>query len=272
MCVILIGAANKVLQHVEDAMDANPHGSGVAWLDKHKGRRVVRYLKGIYAQDEAESLVRSLNGRQIVFHARIATAGGAIPSLTHPFPVEINPDLSLEGKTDMVLFHNGHVWKWEDLRGGRYDGLAWSDSRAVAHGFAIGTVSNFGDARLSGSKYVVFSPDYLGYTPKKSWSHVKGGVLASNRDFLFDWTRYERQQEDEYWNALKKSYERRTELYEQRWGREWDLNSAYEYDAWDDRYERKSLGTLYAKGKDSVWREHRDPIVCSPDPDNPYCD
>ena len=184
MCVILVGHADKILEfHAQKAMDANPHGAGIAWLDTLGGSRTVRFVKGL--EDEpAKSLLSSLGSRQVIFHARIATVGGSVPSLTHPFPIEINPSIALEGTSDLVLFHNGHMTDWETLRGTIHDELPWSDSRAIAHGLAIGTVSNLLDPKVRGSKFVMFSPKFLGHYPKSGWTHVKGAVLASNRDFL----------------------------------------------------------------------------------------
>ena len=195
MCVILSGKADKVLVHLPDAMRANPHGNGVAWVDEVDGKRVIKYIKGM-TDEKAIDLVRSFGSESdIVFHARISTAGGVSEELCHPFPIERVPELKTQGTTDMVLFHNGHVSGWEAFVPDflvKAQPTRWSDSRAIAHAIAMGfiNVKDLG-GKIPGV-YAVLSTEHFPDFPKHfgtirrfgHWTMVKGGVWASNTHFL----------------------------------------------------------------------------------------
>lgn len=195
MCVILVGNANKVYPLLDRAMDANPHGNGVAWIDNMPdGSGIgVRWFKGLREKD-AKSTVKALGELPVIFHARISTVGGTGPLLCHPFPVQLKPKLSLEGMDDMVLFHNGHFSGWEkfapedDVKEHKF---LWSDSRAVAHGLATGAInlSDLGNT-VSGVYAVLSTKPFEGdrnvgtieYYGK--WIDAGDGVQASNLNFL----------------------------------------------------------------------------------------
>lgn len=140
MCVIVVCEkrypTDKELEMFEDE---NPDGAGVAW--REAGR--VRFVKGL----DAEALGRMrpfLEARlPVVLHFRIATVGGKLPQLCHPFPLDgPEPREVMGGVADRVLFHNGtwtdwydyfadsldqDPWKWKHVVRGD-----WSDSRFMA--------------------------------------------------------------------------------------------------------------------------------------------
>jgi hypothetical protein len=100
----------------------------------------VAWKKGL---KDHEAVLQYIESHKIPFplviHFRTASVGGPLPELTHPFPVEENVSLDLEGDTDMVLFHNGHVADWEKWLlqanlGSPYvlPAGGWSDTRALA--------------------------------------------------------------------------------------------------------------------------------------------
>lgn len=193
MCVILSGAANKIYPLLDKAMDANPDGNGLAWVDNTSRGITVRWYKGVSNKD-SKNLVKALGSTLVVFHARIATVGGTTSSLCHPFPVELRPKLDLYGKDEMVLFHNGHYSSWEKLvpEGElKKHEESWSDSRAVAHGLASGAIKTEDLGGNVNGVYALLSTDpfegkagvgtvrYFG-----SWTHIGEGVQASNRNFL----------------------------------------------------------------------------------------
>lgn len=180
MCVIIAGKGVDILEHVDDAMAANPHGAGVAWVTTDtSGGMPFRWRKGLFAPESVKALLTFINNGDAVFHARIGTAGGNTPELTHPFPVEIQPSLALEGESDMLLFQNGHLPSWETLLGGTPRGPDWNDTRAIAHSLATGLLA-FGED--IGSKILVLhnlegEPQYTAYG--SGWIRL-GRVLASN--------------------------------------------------------------------------------------------
>lgn len=195
MCVILHGKANKVLGHMPAAMRANPHGNGLAWIEEVNNKVVVRYEKGM-SDEKAILMVRSFDpNMDIVFHARISTAGSVSDELCHPFPIERIPSLSTSGSSDMVLFHNGHIHHWEYYAPEVLVSLEpehWSDSRAIAHSLAVGSskMAELGKkipgvfAVLSTEKFADF-PKHFGMIRRFGhWTLIKGGVWASNTHFL----------------------------------------------------------------------------------------
>lgn len=108
MCVLLyippmIGVPDD--DTLRECWEANPHGAGFAYTTK----RAVAWQKGfetfeefLYAFKAAKIPARS----HVLIHFRIATHGGIVPHLTHPFPTA--GDLfSLSGSAPSVVAHNG---------------------------------------------------------------------------------------------------------------------------------------------------------------------
>lgn len=153
MCVIFVSDKVRPTEEmVERAFETNPTGAGAAWRDtidvKGKKVNVVRWQKGL-TLDEIKVLAAELP-IPFITHYRIPTCGGSIPELTHPFPIEKNVNLTLDGSIrGYVVFHNGHWGPWKDRsldaaakRGLQVPGGKWSDSRAIAwmaahHGLGI---------------------------------------------------------------------------------------------------------------------------------------
>jgi len=112
MCQILhCETARPSRKQVRRVIDANPDGTGVAWI--HGG--VAQWRKGL-ADDQALDLSQSVP-LPFALHARVATSGGTSSRLTHPFPVSRKSGLSLAGSAPSVLMHNGiwSTWDADDL-------------------------------------------------------------------------------------------------------------------------------------------------------------
>ena len=136
MCVIaIVDDTRPNERHVEAMWDANDHGGGVAWFEDGK----VKWDKGlelVHMQEYVKTLPTPF-----VMHFRIASCGGRSPLLTHPFVINPEVPLELEGSSaeDPILFHNGHLQQWEEMtvnysarRGYKIPKGKWSDTRAVA--------------------------------------------------------------------------------------------------------------------------------------------
>jgi hypothetical protein len=132
MCVIAVCEKRRLThREIEQMNAANPHGIGLAWVNK--GHGLVEYVKGLTAA-EAIALVDRLPMPQVV-HFRLASVGGVRPELCHPFPIEATPALTQAGSAPSVLFHNGHWGEWEGglgLLSGIDESEPWSDTRVMA--------------------------------------------------------------------------------------------------------------------------------------------
>lgn len=138
MCVI-INCVNEFpsLATLESAEQMNPHGAGVAWVENGK----VKYKKGIDLDAKKIFEMTKTLPLPAIIHFRIASIGKIIPELCHPFPINENADLTLEGISDSVLFHNG---TWSNWKKAIEDSISkkqipfslanqeWSDSRSMA--------------------------------------------------------------------------------------------------------------------------------------------
>lgn len=196
MCVIAV-VYEKRPDHgmVEDMVRVNPDGTGMAWRSGPDDARVVEWEKDISLAD-AQKMCDELP-MPFVFHARIETVGGVCKELIHPFPVDLQTDLTLRGKTTgSVLFHNG---SWSDWRqacdkamhtiGLKVPpGRQWSDSRAMAWLSAY-----FGKYYLDWiqEKGVIFGPHNVDFFHGKlyknettGWKDVNG-IWCSND--VFTW-------------------------------------------------------------------------------------
>jgi hypothetical protein len=120
--------------------DHNAHGGGVAWREENdNGEIVVKWSKGMMHLEEMLQIIPQLP-LPYVAHFRIPTCGGSIKQLTHPFPIETNSTMDLEGETkEGVLFHNGSLVGWRhELKvaactgGWKLPKGHYSDSRAMA--------------------------------------------------------------------------------------------------------------------------------------------
>ncbi len=183
MCVILIARTKPLTRKlVNAAMDANPHGNGIAWIEKVKKQKVVRFEKGL-TRREVDRLSLKLP-LPYVFHARIASIGGIHFRLTHPFPVARRDDqLRIHGASRKgVLFHNGTWHDWSALYPQGAPDAMWSDSRAMAD-----LVHQHGEQILEvvppSQKIVRVTVEGV-KTYGNGWTEVAKGIDASNRYFL----------------------------------------------------------------------------------------
>jgi hypothetical protein len=182
MCVILaVHQGLPTRAELMAAERANRDGAGVAWL---KGG-AVHWRKGLTGEEVACLIEDGRVRAPALIHFRIATVGGALPALTHPFPVTRTSPLDLEGTAPAVLAHNGHWGGWRSAvigmrdRGHEAPGGAWSDSRAMA--WAAGVYGHhILDFIAPGQRIATLTVRGLklyGY-----WKR-QGGISYSNRNF-----------------------------------------------------------------------------------------
>lgn len=142
MCVILVCDKSRPTEDmVRNSWSSNNDGGGVAWHGKREdGSPTVKWRKGLTLPEMIK--VAAETPLPYIMHFRIASIGGVVDELTHPFPLDAKVPLWLEGDApDGVLFHNGH---WNGWRAYLYDLIFksgrrlqlphsfWSDSRAMA--------------------------------------------------------------------------------------------------------------------------------------------
>jgi len=138
MCIILYAKERRVsAEEVRQANSSNADGLGISWAS---GPNMTSWRKNLSLK-EAIKLCKKLP-MPYVLHARLATVGGKVPALCHPFPVTKVPSIAMQGSARSVLHHNGHIHDWDDMMF-LVDGKVclrriksrgpWSDSRAVAH-------------------------------------------------------------------------------------------------------------------------------------------
>lgn len=106
MCVAAVISTPVSLVDLKKMEDENPHGAGIAWLDR-RGR--LRFLRGITAE-QIFALQKQALTFPYLLHFRWATHGDKIKALCHPFPVGHRALLGeTKGTADKVVIHNG-IW------------------------------------------------------------------------------------------------------------------------------------------------------------------
>lgn len=197
---------------IDDAINTNSHGVGIAWLDQDK--KVIRWAKGLDKANAKKILDGPAKGTPHVFHARIATDGGVCDELTHPFPIGAEASIETEGEADAVLFHNGRVGDWQKYLFQAYlsSGLKvapppWSDTRAMAflchvHGPHVLSLVSEGsrflvfDAKTSPAERMLRWGTWHEY---QSFSFSNRGTRAFNPPYVAPITRApERQRQSSY--------------------------------------------------------------------------
>jgi hypothetical protein len=185
MCVIAVAASERVTPEMAAKMNqANPHGAGIAWRDTEGQEAVVAYKKGLSLEEVVE-----LCGKvpmPYVVHFRVPSCGGPSKLLTHPFPIQKDVPLELEGTTTgLVMFHNGHWGKYKDamleasIRSNNALPIGkWSDSRAMAW-----MAAHFGIGMLEfiDEKVVVFGPHEIELFKTEGWDKIGKGIWVSNK-------------------------------------------------------------------------------------------
>lgn len=166
------------VEMIDKAFQKNPVGAGISWREKE----FVRWKKGLEI-GELQDLVAKVP-LPFIAHCRIDTTGGTSKELTHPFAVNQQSPLILNGRTKgYMMFHNGTWHPWKDkllevaiksnvkLPGGR-----WSDSRAMAF---VASIYGISALELIDEKAAVLSPtDLQAYG--NGWSKVND-IWVSNR-------------------------------------------------------------------------------------------
>lgn len=183
MCVITICMNKRETEENLKAMEeANKDGTGV-----------IFYKDGMphYRKNIAIGEVLEINGKMefpFAFHFRFATVGHD-KMLTHPFEVDEESKLKIEGSAPTLLMHNGHWNSWDDTLN-RYcintledlpDG-DWSDSRAMA--FIAAKIGPNILKTISGQKVALFKEGPKIITIGSGWE--KGdGILYSNKNWEY---------------------------------------------------------------------------------------
>ena len=167
MCVIAIAeTVRPTPEAVEKMFNANDHGAGLAWREDNptEGGVEVHFKKNLDL-DELQELAASLP-LPYVMHCRISSVGGRRADLCHPFPVDTEAPMFLEGTTGgFVLFHNGHWNRWKDTAleasirfPAKVPTGKWSDTRAIAW---LASLYGLGICEMIDEKVVAFSPDRI---------------------------------------------------------------------------------------------------------------
>lgn len=184
MCVIFVcEAARPAPGMLRAGFEANRAGAGFAWREKDaKGVPIVKWKKGLN-MEEALKLGAELP-LPFVAHFRIPTCGGASQELCHPFPVDNNVPLYLEGHIKSgVIFHNGHWGDWKKMTHQqlalaklKLPWGAWSDSRAIAwHAANFG----YGVLELIDEKVCLFTPEGPAHIFGYGWKKIED-IWCSN--------------------------------------------------------------------------------------------
>ena len=113
MCVISVSLYGTKFSErdLKKMWESNPHGAGVAWIEK--GR--VKVVKGLMRFDDLMEVYESIPEVMHAIHFRLRSAGEILPQLTHPFRVDIIDMQKLKYTAKAVLFHNGTVADWRSL-------------------------------------------------------------------------------------------------------------------------------------------------------------
>lgn len=193
MCVVFIcETVRPTADMVEKAFFTNNAGGGVAWrLDK----KTVKWQKGLDV-DEMTNLIAEVPF-PFIAHFRIPSSGGKSPWLCHPFPIERDTKLLLEGTTGgNVLFHNGHWKDWKEdaklaavrsntpLPPGR-----WTDTRAMAF---VASIYGLGVLEMIDEKTVAFGPNTLEVCAGAGWFEIE--VTGTGKKF---WA------SNKYWESVQ---------------------------------------------------------------------
>ena len=113
MCVICVSAAGKRLptpSEIESMFNHNPHGAGLMYVRDRKVF-IAKGFMDVSALLYAIRYLRLSEVEPVIFHFRLATAGGICPELTHPFP--LSKDIRLLKTLDLAcsvgIAHNGVI-------------------------------------------------------------------------------------------------------------------------------------------------------------------
>ncbi len=179
MCVIFVVDKDRPTpEMVSKAFDVNSKGGGVAWREKD----VVKWVKGL-DEDGMQKFAKKLP-IPFLMHFRKDTVGGDSMPMTHPFVVDKNSSIALNGQTNTyVMMHNGtwHPWKEKVLEAAvrsntPMPGGRWSDSRAMAF---VASIYGIGALEVIDERSAVLSPTDI-QVFGSIWYRVNG-VICSNK-------------------------------------------------------------------------------------------
>lgn len=211
MCQVLFSkTANPPREAIIDANLMNKDGFGYAWVD----RDTVRFDKGFDASELTDALIEKYLALPFpkAIHFRLATHGGVIPELTHPFPIKRGVPHDLVGTARAVLFHNGVWHDYDDrLREGIIAGTinpnvlvgGMSDSRAMAV-LAQRFGEDFLDLLSFGSNKVLVLRHDTWYT-YGTWTEKEGWSASNSRIFRPDEKRNDKGRYESKGQALDRS-------------------------------------------------------------------
>lgn len=176
MCVAVIVKSKSHIpsDHLEAMAEHNPDGGGIAWLDGDQ----VQYRKGLTWQqiDAYQDLIP----RPFFMHFRIATRGGKIPELTHPFPVGAQAfSEDLVGMAPAVIIHNG---TWSDFEKYVPEGI---DKKSVSDTQIAAYVASWNEDILSEVKWSNAMMKAKGpngrpvITSRGNWSEFEGNQYSN---------------------------------------------------------------------------------------------
>src|ERR1019366_5476325 len=178
MCLLLAAVKGRPTEEaIRNSASGNPDGIGYAY----KENGILHYEKGI-SVDRAVELSKTLP-LGFCMHFRIATSGGVVPELIHPFPVRLDAPLTKKGKANKLLFHNGVFSEWKEVLIKHLTERItlplgkWSDTRALALLCAIHG-RHFLNLVPRGNKFAFMTPAKI-HLLGEGWIE-DGGVWFSN--------------------------------------------------------------------------------------------
>jgi ribosomal protein S27AE len=152
-CIFSVFERDPSEELLREGARRNTDGIGLAWPEgpSDNPRAIIKWKKGIKDVEEVIERVQKGIPRPYLIHFRKKSSGEIDPSLTHPFPLEMDVPLDLEGETNQgVLAHNGTWINWQRESahavfslGKRVPWGLWSDSRMLAY-----LVANYGHNAL----------------------------------------------------------------------------------------------------------------------------
>jgi hypothetical protein len=182
MCVICVAEKRRpTADELSQMYSTNAHGAGIAY----RNGDLVKWEKGLNLE-QIQALAEEAP-LPFVCHFRIATYGGTLPELTHPFPVEKELRNSLSGETPgYVLFHNGSWSGYRDTgvkeaienRVKVPDG-AWSDTRVMAW---MAHLHSPNILTFLDEKIILFGPKDILVFNQERFCRVNG-LFVSNRNW-----------------------------------------------------------------------------------------
>ena len=129
MCIIAvskIGVKQPSLKTLRTMYDNNPDGAGYMYARDGK----VFIHKGFMNWKDFERSIKAEKfGKEdpVVYHFRISTQAGVIPTMTHPFPLTENLDLceKLDLSCSVGIAHNGIIHMTSDKKETRFSDTAF---------------------------------------------------------------------------------------------------------------------------------------------------